>query len=470
MKKLLLIAIPLSLLVLVLFFPQIASTSFGNRIFFQAVQSRTHTHAAANAISLSWLGPQKFYGLSLESKEFKGSLDELRIGVRLWSLLPLFEFKNLSHINGDIKIVNASFQFDSEQFSTVQLDSIQGVLRLHDGGADFTTDGKAIQNSKTGSFTLQGQIRNFNQPLPEFSVRGEWISFPTLPLARILGARNLIDENSLIHLLGASFDLNGAASFSENQSLFDLTLQTPNINSSLHGTITNNDLTLIQPLTATIRLTPELSQWILRDVNPLFVAGIEAKSPIQLRIEPSRFRCPLFPFQLDQLQIGQGSLDVGQLRCVNGGSLAALMSFLKNKTFSSAQEMDIWFTPLFFSFHDGLLETSRVDFLIDQTIHLCTWGNIDYLHDELDMFVGLPSETLQESFGIGKLPTDYVLKIALTGTMKNPKLATHAATAKIAALLATQKSAPGWLRSGILGIFGETDTSVPPPRRPFPWE
>ena len=94
------------------------------------MQSRTHTHATANDVSLSWLGPQKFSDLAFESEEFKGTLDELRIGVRLWSLLPLFELKNLNQINGDIKIVNAAFQFDSNQFPAVQLDSIQGVLRL----------------------------------------------------------------------------------------------------------------------------------------------------------------------------------------------------------------------------------------------------------------------------------------------------------------------------------------------------
>jgi hypothetical protein len=132
--------------------------------------------------------------------------------------------------------------------------------------------------------------------------------------------------------------------------------------------------------------------------------------------------------------------------------------------------MNLWFTPLFFNLHEGLLETSRVDFLIDQKIHICTWGTIDYLNDQLDMFVGLPADTLQQSFGIQKLPDAYVMKIALTGTMKKPKLATHAAAAKIAALLAAQKSSHNWLSTGVFSLFGGIDTSVPPPNRPFPWE
>ena len=45
---------------------------------------------------------------------------------------------------------------------------------------------KPGQNSTAGTFSLQGQIRNFDQDVPEFSVRCEWASFPTLPIARIL--------------------------------------------------------------------------------------------------------------------------------------------------------------------------------------------------------------------------------------------------------------------------------------------
>ncbi len=469
LKKSLLI-ICLGVFLLLFFFPQIASTAFGKRIFLQAVQSKTHVEVTAKELSLSWLGPQTFSDLVFEGHELKGTLQEMRIGVRLWSLLPLFELKNFNSINGDVKIVNGAFQFDSPQFPPVQLDSIQGVVRLHDGGADFTADGQASQNGKIGTFSLQGQISNIKQNIPEFSIHGEWISFPTLPFARIISAHNLIDENSFIQILGTSIDLQGSASYSNDQGRFDLTLHAPNIDGNIQGSIVNRDLTLRHPLTATIHLTPALSQWILRDMNPLFVTGIEAKSPIQLRIEPSRFRCPLASFQLENLQIGQGSLDIGQLRCSNGGSLASLISLLKNKNLSAAREMDIWFSPLFFSLQDGVLKTSRIDFLIDQSIHICTWGNIDYLHDRLDMYVGLPARTLQQSFSIEKLPAEYVMKIPLTGSMKKPKLATHPAAAKIAALLAGQKTSHDWLSSGILGLFGEIDTSVPPPNRPFPWE
>lgn len=458
------------LLLTVIFFPQLASTTIGKRIFIQAIQSRTHTTVAADEIRLSWLGPQEFSQLTFKSEQFEGALKDLRIGVPLWSLLPLFELKDLSKINGDIKIEDAAFQFNSDQFAAVHLDSIHGVMRFHAGGADFETDGQTDQNGQKGSYSFRGQIHDLKHPLPAFSIHGEWHSFPTLPIARIIAARYPIDENGIIHLLGDAFDLQGSASYAENEGVFEMALHAANIDSSVHGKIADHDLTLRKPMTATLRLTPELSQWILRDVNPLFVTGIEAQTPVHLRIEPSHFRCPILPFHLENLQIGHGTLELGQLRCFNGGSLSSVLSLLKIKSLSSAQQMDLWFSPLFFNLHDGVLETSRVDFLIDRSIHICTWGSIDYLNDQLDMFVGLPAETLQKSFGIEKLPTEYVMKIALTGSMKKPKLASHAAATKIAALLAAQQSHHSWLSSGIMSLFGETDTSVPPPNRPFPWE
>jgi hypothetical protein len=279
-----------------------------------------------------------------------------------------------------------------------------------------------------------------------------------------------MNENALIRILGNPINLQCFTTLRGNQGLFDCSLSTPNIDSEIHGGIADHALTLRQPMTASVRLTPELSQWIMRDMNPLFVTGIEAKNPIRLRIEPSRFLCPLDSFQIQQIQIGQGSIDMGQIRCTNGGSLASLIGLLKNSSLSSVQQMNVWFTPLYFSLQHGILQTSRIDALVADAVHICTWGSIDYIHDKIDMQIGLPADTLKHFFGIKKLPNDYVMKIHLTGSIKKPSLATNAAAAKIAALLGAQKSSHDWLTGGIFSLFGETDPNVPPPHRPFPWE
>ena len=160
---------------------------------------------------------------------------------------------------------------------------------------------------------------------------------------------------------------------------------------------------------------------------------------------------------------------MGQIHCTNGGSLSALISLFKNKFLFGTKEMTIWFSPLYFRLQNGLLQTSRMDALVADTIHICSWGNIDWIHDRLDMNLGLPADTLKSAFGIDPLPREYVLKIPISGSTQNPKLATGTALAKIAALLAAQKT-PHKLSNGILNIFTQSDADVPPPNHPFPWE
>lgn len=444
----------------------ISSSSYGHQMFLRAVQSKTRTEVSANQINLSWFGPQEFSQLTFKSPQFQGTIDELRVGVPLWHMLPLFKLEDISRIKGDVKIAKGTFIFDSEQYPKVQLDSIQASVRIHNSGLDFIANGKERNASST--FSMQGQISNIHHPLSSFSVHGDLNSFPTLPIARIINSKTPIDENAFMQIFGETINLQGSASISHEDGQFDITLHATNIDSEIHGKISNQELTLSLPLTATIRLTPELSLWILKDINPLFLTAIQAKSPLQLRIEPSGFRFPLATFQLKNLHIGQGTLDIGKVLCTNGGSLASLVGFLKN-SIASVPEMNVWFTPLFFSLKNGNLHASRVDVLIADLIHLCTWGDIDYNRNKIDMQVGIPYDTLEKSFGIQNLPSDYVMKIHLSGSLSKPKLATKAAAAKIAALVAAEKSSHNWLTSGIRNLF-EKEQNIPPPIRPFPWE
>ncbi|MBF8263366.1 MAG: hypothetical protein HW387_1031 [Parachlamydiales bacterium] len=464
-----LLAILAAVLLFIVFFPQIASTAGGKRFFLESIQSKTHTTVTADKLTLSWFGPQQFSNLTFHSEELTGSIDELRVSVPLWSMLSLFELKKMHRIHGDASIVNGSFHLTSAQFPSVQLDAMQGSVRLHQGSADIAFDGKSLQDSGPGSFSLQGQIKSLSDAFKEFSLRGELIDFPTLAIGRILSARYSFDENLLIKILGNTINLQGSASKSENNGLIDLTFNAPNLDLTVHGNLENDDLTIRQPVIATFRLTPELSVWILKDINPLFITGIEAKSPLHLRIEPSRFRCPLSSFHLQHLQIGQGTLEMGRIHCQNTGALSSLIGLLKERS-SSGSMIDVWFTPLQFSFINGELKTGRMDALINESIRICTWGNINLIDDQMDMILGLTAETLKNSFGIKNLPAEYVLKIPLTGSTRNPSLATGSATAKIAALLAAQKTTHHWLSGSILGIFSQTEGNVPPPNRPFPWE
>ncbi len=144
----------------------------------------------------------------------------------------------------------------------------------------------------------------------------------------------------------------------------------------------------------------------------------------------------------------------------------------KNKDFS--KEIDIWFTSVAFQIQNGVINLGRVDALLSNSIHVCAWGSVDVKNDQLHMFLGLPADTLEQSFGIQALSRNYVLKIPVYGSISSPEFDTGSAIAKITTM-AVSKQIPtkgGKILGGIVNAItqAQDDGDAPPPNRPFPWE
>lgn len=462
----------LLIVLFVIFFPQILSTTVGKYLIEKKIEAKTGTDAKIGYLHLTWFGPQKISNLSMKRPDFEGLVANLQADLPLWKLDDLLKPEKLVLLKGDLSLQGGSFHFKSQYAPDAALENLGASFRLHEGTADFTISGYSLQDNQKGTISIQGQITNFFAATPSFSIRGELSNFPTLALARYLAFREAFSEKDLLEIVGSSFSLRGSLSIQQDETgSCDLSLHTQNGNAEIHGILNRGIFTLAQPLQATIRLTEALSRQILSGLNPMFLTGIEAKNPIRLRIEPMNSRLFLkLPFKWSSLQIGRGMLDPGKIRCKNGSALGTMISLLKNDFFSRTKEMEVWFTPLFFSLDNGLVQTGRMDALAAGKIRFCTWGNIDLNRDKVDMILGLTAETLRFSFGLKRVPSDYVLKIPITGTIRHPKVAAAAAAAKIAALIAAQHAPGGGLKGGLLNIFMQPESDVPQPNRPFPWE
>jgi hypothetical protein len=470
-RKWLATLIALLVVVFIIFFPQILSTTLGKRFLTHLIEKKTHTDAEIEYLHLSWFGPQKITKLTLKSEDFQGSIESIQANVPLWKLDDLLTPEKLVNLTGDFSLQGGHFHFQSKNAPESSLENLNASFRLHEGAADFTVTAKTMQDNKNGSLSIQGQVSKFFEPSPDFSIRGQIVSFPTLALARYLAFREHIEEKDLIEIVGNTFTLEGSVVIHNRRGTCDLTFHAPNGDAQIEGNLNQKVLTLRQALRATLRLTPALAKQLLAGMNPIFLIGIEEKNPIQLRIEPSQFRLFLGrPFRWNSVQIGRGTLDVGKIRCKNGSALASMVSLLKNDFFTHTKEMEIWFTPLSFKLTNGIMQTNRMDALASDTIRFCTWGNIDLVKDNLNMVLGFTAETLRSTFHIKRVPSEYVLQIPMTGTIQKPKLAVAAGEAKIAALLAAQHAPGGGFSGGLVNIFTQPEHNVPPPNKPFPWE
>jgi hypothetical protein len=427
-----LIIVPVLLIVLIIaFLPQIASTSLGKPLFVKALEQKSQAQVEIGSLRLSWFGPQQFHNLQWTHEAASGTIEELEIEAPFWTF------------SGPFKLKNGSIAYKGGR-----VEKIEGKIV----GNDFNLTGITMK----GYIALQGQIYS----KLHFHLKIDVKEFPLI----------VIDQQ-LDQLLGPTLDLNGTISLEHGKGSIDLTINADNLNTRVQGILTENSITLDKPLLAAIRLTPKVSALLLKDANPLFLTGMSAENQINLRIEKEDFYFPL-PYSLEKLRVGAATLDVGRVKCQNGESLQTIISILKAERLSDATQMNAWFAPVTFSIVNGILQAGRMDALLADSIHICTWGNIDIVRDQIDMFLGLPADTLQQSFGIKNLPPSYVLKIKIRGTTKKPEIVKGPAVAKIAALIAAGQIPKKGILGGLADLIStpKEEKDVPPAKRPFPWE
>lgn len=421
----------LFLFVLIGLAPKIASTSLGKPFFLRTAQSKVDGNIKIGSMQLTWLGPQVFKNVKISHGNLDCDLEEFAINAPFWSFSGPFSLKNAELALNDQPIDSFDGKIDGNNFELFS-EHLDGHISL-----------KGKMYSKL-HFNVQLDVKQL--------------------------ALKIIDQR-LEEILGPKLDIFGSISMNDGSGPIDLTIKTANLETTLKGNLNPDALTLREPLVAHLNLTEGMSRGLLKNAGPLFLNGISNTDPIVLRIDSEGF---LFPINepLKHLKIENASLDLGRCKCQNKEALATIIGILKRDTPGDHQEMSAWFSPLKFSIANGIVETGRMDVLLANTIHVCTWGNIDFLKDKLDMTLGLTKNTLHRSFKIKNLPEEYVLTIDVRGTTTAPDIIKAPAAAKIATLIGSQKLEKRGVLGALAGIFStpKIDKKVPEPTLPFPWE
>ncbi len=451
MKRSLWIA-PLALSLLGLYFLPLYGAKW---LIIKKAEKKTASHITIDTCRLSWLGPQSFEKVRFNGLELDGTIGRLETKVPLW---------RLSEIKDEFSLTQGHFTLRSASFKETQIEQVEASL--HQGL--FSISGQTQEGNLPGSFSIQGTAKKIPT---DFSVEGALSSFPTALIDRLLGAEGL-----LIETLGSSFDVKGTAQSEKGVGTTDLVLSSPQCQTQIQARFDRRFIYLRKPLFADLKLTPSISAALMREINPLFITGIRAKNPIRIEIDAEGFAFPYHPFEISHLIIGRASLDMGRIRVANGPTLQSLIALLQANPLKHLREMDAWFTPLTFAIENGVVHTQRLDLLLDNSIHICTWGDVDLVQDKLRMYLGLPADTLAYAFGLKGLNPDYVKKIPIRGTTGQPDLQSGPAAAEIATLVAAQKLPIPGKAGRIIGNIAnaitqlKNDPDVPPAKRPFPWE
>jgi hypothetical protein len=428
-------------LALLAFLPQFLSSSFGKPFFERALDKKFNAKVAIGSLHLSWFGPQAFEKTEFSSPDLNGSIESASSNVPLW---------HLSEFGNGFTLKSGFFSFP--RYGALSI----GPVNAQVAGHDVQVEGKASQG---GFFNINGKIYSKT----DFDIAAKFHAMPSSPLDQLLKAKGILSAS-----LGPTFDLSMTALYNQGEGHLDADLSSPNSKAALRGQIAQDALLLKEPFTASLNFTQDLSQAIERRV-------LEAKNPITLRIETTGASIPLNPFFLGRLEIGQATLDLGQLVCTGLHPLISLFALLNKSPIASSTDL-VWFTPVECALNKGTLTLGRIDALIANSVHLCGWGDVQLPGGTLDMRLGIPADTLEQSLGITSLSRNYVLQIPVHGTMQDPKLDTGPAAAKIAAFVAGKQIFKLSKKTGVLeGLFNQVplsqeDKEVPPAKRPFPWE
>jgi hypothetical protein len=229
-------------------------------------------------------------------------------------------------------------------------------------------------------------------------------------------------------------------------------------------------LTLNQDLKAQLTVTPQLGEYVLKDLIPVFSGMLSAEQPVYLTVAKEGFAIPLRNPSITNITMPQAILDMGKVHFSGESQIAKVLDLL---TPASSNQL-VWLTPAYFSLNQGVLNLQRVDMLISDRYPIAAWGDVDIGRDRVNMVIALAGNAISRAFNVPSISNSYFLQLPLTGRLNNPSIDKAKAVARISALVAQSRGGPeGLLIGTVLDIAsgGLTERAVPAPTtNPLPWQ
>jgi hypothetical protein len=416
-------------------------------------------------------------------------------GAQLASRFPSFAF-DLSKLELNASARNPKLTFyDRSSHETIQLSNLSVGLNKQKGtpvtvsmDSNVTTQNAQSGNAKNGSISLSGNLAQTLTPQGAFDVSKLTCSLhfkaQQLPsraldiVARAKGRTDFPFTTVFGNVINATVDID----LNQFSGPVSVNVNTPNTRAAVNGTVAGGILTLKEDAHVQMKVTPEASRLVLKEVNPLNLSYFYSQAPVTLEIPAHGFAFRLYPFDYGKITIPNATIELGKILCKNEGNVNIALGLLKSKQFEKSKELMLWFAPIELHIAQGIADIERTEILLAETYDVCTWGKVDIVDQYVDMNLGLTAQTLKKAFGIKNLPDNYVLTLPMRGKMDNVQIDSKGATTKMGLLLAWQKAeSAGGLGKGPAGaIIGglvnkmatlpDSNAKVPPPKHPFPWE
>ncbi len=279
--------------------------------------------------------------------------------------------------------------------------------------------------------------------------------------------------------LGTTADLRVQSRLKNMQGPFSLTMRADNATLQLKSKVQAKTIVLIEPLTAEVKATPLLGKQVLAKVHPIFETTDSGEQPIRLEVPHDGVRIPIDNFDLKKVVVPRISLDFGKITLQSGWLLKGIVGLAQQFDAldgAGREQWQVWFTPALLELRDGRIRYSRrLDLLLDQRLHLATWGVADLARDRADLVLAFMPDTLERVFSLTAAEGD-ALRMPIEGPLSSPKMDFKQAAVELGRLRAQERLAKKEPLAGALAgaltsrVTGGASGTIPAASvEPLPW-
>lgn len=288
--------------------------------------------------------------------------------------------------------------------------------------------------ASTGSVTSRTRISNLfdaaGRPQVETAAiqSGSHVKdLPTDLIDAVLGTQGQMKD-----LLGPALSVALQSQSQQDQSKqINLAVNSANSQVRAAANVASN-VTLISDATANLVVSPELSQKYLKRVFPLFNEAVASQRPINLVVKQKGFQVPIKPYT-PQGPKADADLNLGTIQFRQDGLVNLIRKTFQQDT---AKPPVATFSPMKIHMENGVISYQDLTMTMD-ALSLSFRGQIDQVNNQVDMLMGVSSQTMGKAFNLGDvIEPGYEFQVPMRGTIDKPELDLGAVAGEVARLAA----------------------------------
>lgn len=340
-----------------------------------------------------------------------------------------------------------------------------------DAEIQYDIQGKCLSQNQDHksptAFMIQGSAKHIFSPTErELNQTAQWQAIPSSFITGIFPISPQV-KLKISSLAGPKINVSMRNHFVKGEGPVTIKVDSENLQAYVPLVITERAILLEDMLVATLQINEAINKAFFNEFNPLISGNAYSQHPVLLSVDKQNFLLPIHPYAFEKFAIQSATLDFGKISIANTGTMKDLFQFLDIE--EDKQNVESWFTPIFFSISDGTITCKRFDALIDNRIRLAIWGKTNIAKNFVNMTLGIDPEVIKKYFRNTSLKTKNFFLIKIRGPISSPEIDWSSAYARIALLKSYTLGSP--FNSLADKLFSSLGDSTPPQTTsPLPWE